>query len=255
MRASTVFGWAIVTGAMLAPTTALAQAIDTPTTPPPMPSQTAGETARAQPVPIQEIDPKGDAPIVPDSEFEDALPPITDDIEAPLEPMPAEGPLLPVSPLAQGAEEEQQQPAAQADAELQQPLPPIATFDSVPLQAAADEQNAGKTPQIRYDVTVNGLNAIGLDDQFRDLSALEEGGGKADNATMIYARAKQDEDLAVRLMRSIGYYDATALSTIEQEPSQPGRVRVIVSATPGQLYRLGAIAIAAPPTVPPDLIR
>jgi translocation and assembly module TamA len=30
---------------------------------------------------------------------------------------------------------------------------------------------------------------------------------------------------------------------------------VIVSATPGQLYRLGAINIAAQPTVPPDLIR
>ena len=264
MRALTAFGWAIIPGALLAPGNAVAQAIDTHTTPPPLPAQTTRGTNAAQPLPAQEADPNDDKPIIPEPQFEAALPPITDDIEAPLEPMPAEGQLLPVTPVpaqtATTAEpspnpQQQQQAAAEASAEMQQPLPPLASFDSVPLQTVADQQNAGKTPEIHYDVVVNGLNAIGLDDQFHDLSALAEGGGKAENGAMIDARARQDEDLAVRLMRSIGYYDATALSTIEQEPNLPGRVRVIVSATPGQLYRLGAIAITSQPTVPPDLIR
>lgn len=264
MRSITALEWAIVTGAMLAPASAFAQAIDTHTTPPPLPAQTAGQTTGAQPLAVQEADPNGDKPIIPEPQFEAALPAITDDIEAPLESMPANGQMLPVAPTpAQTAgttetpqlTQKQQQAAAETNAELQQPLPPLASFDSVPLQTVTDQQNADKTPEIHYDVVVNGLNAIGLDDQFHDLSALEEGDGKAENGTMIDARAKQDEDLAVRLMRSIGYYDATALSTIEQVPNQAGRVRVIVSATPGQLYRLGKIAIKSQPTVPPDLIR
>ncbi|MGN6278390.1 MAG: BamA/TamA family outer membrane protein [Sphingomonas sp.] len=267
MRAVTAFTWGIVTGVMVAPAGAFAQTIDTHTTPPPVPSATQSQAADAQAV-APGVDPNGDKPIIPDSQFDAALPPITDDIEAPLEPMPAEGQLLPISPLPtaqsseapaeqadQQAQQQTTQQQQQAASEMEQPLPPLATFDSQPLQTVADQQNAAKTPQLQYDVVVNGLNAIDLDDKFHDLSALYDGKRKADNATMVDARAKQDEQLAVRLMRSIGYYDATALSTIEQEPGQTGRVRVIVSATPGQLYRLGDIAISAKPTVPEDLIR
>ncbi|MGN6620410.1 MAG: autotransporter assembly complex protein TamA, partial [Sphingomonas sp.] len=186
---------------------------------------------------------------------------ITDDIEAPLEPMvqgETPAPSTETGPQAQLPAADQL-PAATAtpadSAELEQPLPPLATFDSAPLQTATDQANAEKSPELRYDVVVNGLNAIGLDDEFNDLSALKKGKGKAENATMVDARAKQDEALAVRLMTSLGYYDATALSTIEQVPNDPGHVRVIVSATPGQFYRFGQIAIQAQTTVPPDLIR
>ena len=241
---------------MLLPGAALAQAIDTHTTPPPLP---ASQVSAGQPA--QATDPQGDKPIIPDDQFEGALPPITDDIEAPLEPM-AQGetpaPSTETGPQAQLPAADQL-PAATAtpadSAELEQPLPPLATFDSAPLQTATDQANAEKSPELRYDVVVNGLNAVGLDDEFNDLSALKKGKGKAENATMVDARAKQDEALAVRLMTSLGYYDATALSTIEQVPNDPGHVRVIVSATPGQLYRFGQIAIQAQTTVPPDLIR
>src|SRR3546814_5286254 len=56
-------------------------------------------------------------------------------------------------------------------------------------------------------------------------------------------------------MKARGYYDASAISTIDQRPDQPGRVSVTLSATPGHLYKLGAIAVKAGPTVPPDLIH
>ncbi|HEU4959703.1 MAG TPA: BamA/TamA family outer membrane protein [Sphingomonas sp.] len=257
MRAASAFRWAIVTGAMLAPAVAHAQAIDPHTTPPPLP---AAAQDGDQPLVVQPIDPQADTPVIPDAQFDAALPPITGDIEAPLEPMPETGPLLPAAPrrrAPQAAAPASENPPvdAETETELAQPLPPLSTFDTVPLQTVADQQNAEKTPEIRYDVAVNGLNAIGLDDEFDDLSALKDGGGKAENGTMVDARARQDEALAVRLMKSLGYYDATAIATIEQVPNQPGHVRVIVSATPGQLYRLGDIAVKAQPTVPPDLIR
>jgi translocation and assembly module TamA len=71
---------------------------------------------------------------------------------------------------------------------------------------------------------------------------------------MLRARAREDESLAVRLMKAKGYYDGSAISTIDQIPNSPGRVRATVSATPGNLYTLGSIKIDAQPTVPPGLI-
>ncbi|TPG17618.1 hypothetical protein EAH87_13015 [Sphingomonas koreensis] len=241
-----------MSGALLLPASVAAQTAQQ--TPPPAADQPQADSTTPP-------DPNGDKPILTDQQFDGALPPITDDIEAPLEPMtPGE-----TAPTDQGAQagDRAATPGAQTaplgaapaqDAELGEPLPALGSFDTVPLQTATQAANAAKAPELRYDVVVNGLNAIGLDDQFNDLSALKDGKGKADNATMVDARAKEDEALAVRLMTSLGYYDATALSTIERVPNDPGHVRVIVSATPGQLYKLGSIAVKSDPTVPPGLI-
>ena len=174
-------------------------------------------------------------PIVPDAEFDKALPPLSDDLNAPLEPMPP-------------AE------AAPPDPQLEQPLPPIANFESTPLETAADVKDKAQ-PEIRYETVVRGLDAIGLEDEFKSLSALRSGGGKAGNTTQLSARAKEDEGLAVRLMKSLGYYDGTAHSVIEPVPGQTGQVRAIVTASPGKLYHIGAINIVAPPVVPEGLLR
>lgn len=254
MRLGSGIELALITGAMLLPVSAAAQSIDRHTTPPPLPAPDQQGEAPG--------DPQQDQPVISDEQFQAELPPISDDIDAPLAPLPglSETPAT-VAPNAQTPASAEAEGAAtlgpppQVNAELERPLPPLQSFDSVPLQTATDAEKAEKTPQIRYDVVVNGLNAIGLEDQFEDLSALGDGGGKAANAAMLQARATNDEDLAVRLMKSIGYYDGTAIATIERVPKEPGRVHVIVSATPGQLYRLGDIAIDAQPTVPDDLIR
>ena len=105
---------------------------------------------------------------------------------------------------------------------------------------------------------VNGLAALKLDDEFKGLSALREGKGKAANATQVAARAREDEQLAIRLMKSLGYYDATAISTLQRETAadgEAGRLKVVLTATPGRLYRLSSITVDAQPTVPTDLIR
>ena len=254
----------LLSSAMLLPAAAFGQAIDPHTTPPPVPTSSAADATTPG-------DPQGDQAIIPEQQFEQQLPSLSGDINAPLEPMPSDSAAAQTTGTQQGAT-----PAATAaatapitqpidpgtiaaapaqDPQLDQPLTPLASFDTAPLQTATDVANAQKTPSIHYDVVVKGLDEVGLEGQFKSLSALDDGKGKAENATMVQERAHQDEALAVRLLKSKGYYDGSAISTIETVPNSPGNVRAIVSATPGKLYTLGTIAIDAQPTVPPELIR
>jgi translocation and assembly module TamA len=193
-----------------------------------------------------------DAPIVPESEFNAALPPLSGDLNAPLEPMaPATRPGVVPTPATPDTA---LVPAEAQDPQLTQPLTPLASFDTSPLQDVA-VANGKDAPQIRYETVVNGLDPIELTSRFKALSALQDGGGKAANATQVAARAREDEQLALRLMRSLGYYDATATSIIEQNPANSGRLRAVLTASPGRLYTLSSITIDAGPTVPADLIR
>jgi translocation and assembly module TamA len=102
---------------------------------------------------------------------------------------------------------------------------------------------------------VEGLDDIDTEGRFQSLSALRRGKGKAANAAMVAARASEDERLAVRLMQSMGYYDGTAITTIEQRPGKPGQLLATITATPGQVYTLGSVTVQAAPTVPPGLIE
>src|SRR3546814_17947475 len=99
-----------------------------------------------------------------------------------------------------------------------------------------------------------GCEGTGLGDRFRDLSALENGGGSAETAAMIEARAQADEELAMRLLHSRGYFDASVTSAMER-PSGPRNepMRAVLTVTPGKQYALGAIAIRSPPVQPPGL--
>ncbi|MDX5984634.1 autotransporter assembly complex protein TamA [Sphingomonas echinoides] len=197
----------------------------------------------AVPVPMPKVgDPQtAEPPIVPDDTFNKALPPLSNDINAPLEPL---------SPIAMPT------PAAPAEAvppELTQPLPALQAFDSTPLVDVTVKD--AKSPDIRYDTVIRGLDTLGLTGKFNGLSALRGGDGKAANATVVSARGHEDEDLAIRLMKSLGYYDGTAISTIEQIPGDTARVRAIVSATPGKQYKLGTIMVQAAPTLPAGLVQ
>ncbi|MGK6324217.1 autotransporter assembly complex protein TamA [Sphingomonas sp. DT-51] len=203
------------------------------------------------------------APIVPETEFDAALPPLSGDLNAPLEPMKAAPTTSPPADAAQApAQAAAQQPitpgelppAPPQDPQLTQPLEPLATFNTAPLQAVADPARTDQ-PDVRYASEVQGLDPLGLTDEFNSLSALKQGGGKADNATQVSARAREDEQLALRLMKSLGYYDGTAASTVETVGGTPARLRALVTATPGQQYKLGSVTVKAAATTPPDLVR
>lgn len=181
----------------------------------------------------------GADPIIADDAFEQRLPPIDEDMAALLPPMEA----LDLPPAD----------APPVDGALAQPLPPLDTVE-VPA-ATVDAGPEEERTIIRYTVRIEGFDGTGLADEFRDLSALEDGDGKAENAAMVQARAREDEALAVRLLYSRGYYDATALSSLEQSSGGQGGLTAIVTVTPGKQYKLGDIVIVAQPTVPPDLLR
>ena len=205
--------------------------------------------AFAQPAPT----PAPDEPIVSDSQFEEALPPLDPALYEPLEPLepvdPNAPPPPPFPPVPGPVED-----APLGDPALTEPLPPLSTFNAEPIQEVAAEDRE-PPPSVRYDFVVNGLDEVGLAGRFRSLAALEEADGEAVNGAMIALRAEEDEALAIRLLRSEGYYDAAAVSAIEQLPEQPGRLRVTITAAPGDRYNLGDIQVTGPGTVPPDLAR
>ena len=219
-------------------------------TPTPGPAGTAGQA---------------EAPIVPDAEFNAALPPLSGDINAPLEAVPsaaataskpAPAPTPSATPAPAVAAGDALAPAGPGDPLLAQPLTPLAAFDATPLETAADltDKNA---PQVRYDTVVTGLEMVGLEAQWKSLSALRDGGGKAANGVQVQARAREDEALAVRLLKSLGYYDGSAISAVEANPPTPGapvRYKATVTATPGPLYTLSSVTIDAGPVTPPDLL-
>ena len=135
------------------------------------------DKARADGVQTGVTDPNGNAPIIPDSEFNAALPPLSGDINAPLEPMPVQQAATPAAtPATTVAQTPLVNPdgtlpaAAPENPELAQPLQPLATFDTAPLQTVADIKDAD-APQIRYDVQLKGLDKLDLAAQFTSLSA------------------------------------------------------------------------------------
>ena len=205
-----------------------------------------------------EVDPRSDAPIVPEAEFDSALPPLSGDLNAPLEPMSTAPATTPATATQSGTGDTAVvlPPTGPEDPLLAQPLTPLASYSTVPLETAADLKDKD-APEIRYDTAIVGLDKAGdgLEARYKALSALREGDGKAVNATQVSARAREDEALAVRLLKSLGYYDATAISTIETIPGTPGRLKAIVSAQPGRLYTLSSVTVQADPTIPPDLVR
>jgi translocation and assembly module TamA len=205
--------------------------------------------------------PQGD--IVPEAEFDTSLPPLSGDINAPLEPMPASPSTTPAQATSPAAPTVQFGAPGTAtetipdaplpeEAELTQPLPPIATFDATPVEVAGVDDKAAA--EIRYRVTVNGLEDIDTLKRFDELSSLKKDGNKAANAAMISARAREDEQLAVRILHAEGYYDGTAVAIIEQAP-EGGYVQVTINVTPGQQYKLASVKVDAQPTIPPNLIE
>lgn len=217
-----------------------------------------GQSAPARQPEPQEVPPADQGDIVSEPQLEAALPSLSDDPNAPLEPMADfETPAAPVP--VQPGQERMDEGALGAEplpneAALTEPLSPLATFEVNPPAEVADAAARDRTV-IRYAQTIEGLDTLDLRDEFDSLSTLREGKGRAENAAQVAARAREDEQLALRLMRSIGYYDGSVTSTIEQNPANSGNLNVVLTATPGGRYRLGEINVVADETVPAGLVR
>jgi translocation and assembly module TamA len=209
----------------------------------------AASGAQNRPTPT---DPNG--PIVPDSLFEEALPPLDPDLTRPLEPLEQLDPARLFPPVPGPIED-----APLGDPALAEPLPPLATFEAEPIQdASATGDDDAEPVRVRYTLVVEGLEEVELAGRFRSLSALHDARGEAVNGAQIVQRAREDETLAIRLLRSEGYYDAVAAHAIEQVPGEgdtPPTLRITISAVPGQRYNFGEIRVEGPQTEPAGLAR
>ena len=193
-------------------------------------------------------------PIIPDSQFEEELPPLDPELMAPLEPLAPVDEVAPdPSPFPPVPGPVEDRPLG--DPALAEPLPPLETFDDQPVQELAAGEEGEEAPPVRYTLEIRGLDEVDLEGRFRSLSALEDARGEAVNGAMIAARAEEDEALAVRLLRSEGYYDGVATSAIEQSPEDPNRLRVTITAAAGDRYNFGDIVITGAETMPPNLVR
>ncbi|HZF94069.1 MAG TPA: BamA/TamA family outer membrane protein [Allosphingosinicella sp.] len=238
MNKARLLSAAVALGALACATNAAAQAR----------SQSQAKT----PPPQQPLDPN--APIVPDSQFEEALPPLDADLTRPLEPLEQVDPARAFPPVPGPVED-----APLGDAALAEPLPPLSTFEAETVaDASAGQGEEAEDVRVNYTLVIEGLDEVGLTGRFRDLSALQDARGEAVNGAQIVQRAREDETLAIRLLRSEGFYDAVAAHSIEQVPGEgdaPGSLRIVVSAVPGQRYNFGEIRIEGPATEPADLAR
>lgn len=171
-----------------------------------------GGAAVAQPATPTQTD------IVPDLAAE--LPPLTE--EPPAAPVPPPAPIMPAAELAQPL----------------QPLGSVAPPPPAPPTPDAD------LPDIRYRLVVNGLDAVGLEDRFRDLSALLADGRRAGSAVQVSARADADVQLATNLLRSEGYHDAVVSAVVGPLPGEDGQLLATITATPGRRYRFGEIVVS-----------
>ena len=207
--------------------------------------------------------PADEEPILPDDQFNARLPaagPTSGEAGDGKAPLPSIDDWLDQQMPAQTTPADEQSPASPqlppaseppVDAELAQPLPPLDSV-AVPTDVAADDSPDAQT-EIRYAVAIDGFGKTGLEDIFRGESALLQGKGKAETAAMVQQRAQADEQLAVRLLHSEGYYDATALASLDQE--KDSTLKAVLSVTPGKRYKIGQVVIHASPTIPPSLVR
>ncbi|WP_338056335.1 autotransporter assembly complex protein TamA [Sphingomonas ginkgonis] len=151
--------------------------------------------------------------------------------------------------------------APSADPELAQPLPPLSQFDVREVELAQPAQGE-KPAELRYATRIEGLDAadaqteIDLAGEYKGLSALREGKGKAANEAMLSARLTEDSKLVERILHAEGWYDAKVTTRIDRTTTaadgQP--VTAVLLVAPGERYKLGTIIVHADPTVPPRLI-
>jgi translocation and assembly module TamA len=161
---------------------------------------------------------------------------------------------------------------------LDDPLPPIDSFDAEPPPTpteADDEQ----TSAVRYVFRIDGLDPAASADvatnadgegvtdgtsdadayrdarkRFNDLSALDDGGGRADNRAEVRQRARADRQLLLDILNGQGFFDADVRVASEPPAATGGPITVVLKVVPGRRYYLGQIAFTAPAVDPADLI-
>ncbi len=226
-------------------------------------------------------------PVIPDAEFEEAVPDLaTGDpaLDEPLESIDEFERRLAEESDTAGADGDQQAAAQQAtegrspplgipaladedaveeigdapirDSELAAPLPPLSTFDVEPVELA-DEGVSDEPVEIAYDIRINGLEDADEETDtdmramFRSLATLREDGREAANVAQISARLTEDSALLEQILASEGWYEAEVTTRLDRTGEE---IAAVLDVAPGQRFTFSDITIDAPPVVPEDLL-
>ncbi|WP_240197852.1 autotransporter assembly complex family protein [Novosphingobium sp. P6W] len=221
-------------------------------------------------------------PIIPDDEFNAAVPPLDAasdaELNKPLEsieaferrlageqsgakPETAESAPLGDPALADGDAVEAVGDAPVRDTELAAPLPPLDQFEVAPVQFADDAPRDQKDVEVRYRVDLQGLDLADketdadLKGEFKSLSALEKGDGKAANTAMVSARLTEDSQLIETVLASQGWYSPVVRTRLEPPADQANpALGAVIAVTPGKRYVFSDIILKADPTEPANLV-
>ena len=137
------------------------------------------------------------------------------------------------------------------------PLPGDVAWPTV--ESTTDGEPAEAAGEVRYGVEIKGLAALGLEDEFRSLSALWTRKNDATNLAQINRRISDDRDLIDQLLRSIGHYGGNTESVVLPPLRIGAPLLVSLTVDPGPLYTFEAITVLAPEGAkgpsPVDLVK
>jgi translocation and assembly module TamA len=142
------------------------------------------------------------------------------------------------------------------------PLPPIDSFDAEPPPAPTEDAEDSESRATRYSYRIDGLAEDGemadiygrIHSRFKDLSALESGDGRAENRSVVAARARADRQLLLDILSSEGFFDVNVEVAAERPANEGQSTVMVLTVVPGRRYFLGTIAFDAPMVEPVDLI-
>lgn len=220
----------------------------------------AGATALLAATPLPVLAQPADEAIVPDEEFERAIPPLP----AEDDPQLAE-PLESIQAFERRVAAEQaaglRDAATPFDVELIRPLPPLETFQVRPDSVASAETDPVAS-ELAYRLQLSGLGSaddgteVSLLGRFNAASALRQHKGKAANLAQVASRTSEDVLLLQRLLAAQGWFDAQVTSRIDRTTEDGDTpLTVVIEVTPGKRFVFNRIGVAAAPTEPPGLIE
>jgi translocation and assembly module TamA len=114
------------------------------------------------------------------------------------------------------------------------------------VDTTTDGDAAAVAGDVRYTVAIKGLEALRLESQFRQLSALWTRRGDAANLAQIDRRIAEDRDLIDQLLRSIGHYGGRIEAVVTQPTRADAPVAVAFTVDPGPLYTFSQVTASRP---------
>ncbi|MFZ4690696.1 MAG: autotransporter assembly complex protein TamA [Polymorphobacter sp.] len=121
--------------------------------------------------------------------------------------------------------------------------------DNVPwptVESTTEGEAVVAAADVRYTVSITGLSALRLDDEFQSLSALWTKKGDVSNLAQINRRIAEDRDLIDQLLRSVGHYGGNTKVSVTAAATANGPTQVSLIVDPGPIYTFDSISVVAP---------